>query len=98
MVRPVKIQPGVHNQIADILKGEPLSRSVLGKIHNDLNIVLPASFTHYQLNRPAGNPRCFFFERSYALDLHSLRFRQLLFVVRDSDPSLLEVIWVDVVA
>jgi len=98
MTRPVKIQPGVHAQIADLFKGEPLFRAILGKIQTDLNIILPSSFTHYQSNRAAGSPNCFYFERSYSLDAHSLRFRQLRFVVRDADPSMLEVIWVVVVA
>lgn len=98
MARPVRIQPGVHKQIADIFKGEPLFRAILGKIHTDLNVILSNYFSHYQSNRSAGSPSCFYFERSYSLDLHSLRFRQLRFVVRDADPSLLEVIWVVVVA
>jgi hypothetical protein len=98
MARPVNIQPGVHRQIADIFQREPLFRTILGKIQTDLNIILSAYFTQYQSNRSPGSPRCFYFERSYSLDLQLLRFRQLRFVVRDSDPSMLEVIWVDVVA
>lgn len=98
MPLPVKIQPGVHKQIADIFKREPLVRTILGKIHTDLNVILSTYFPHYQTNRSPGSPRCFHFERSYPLDLHSLRFRQLRFVVRDADPSMLEVIWVVVVA
>lgn len=98
MALPVKIQPGVHKQIGDLFKGEPLFRAILGKIHSDLNVILSTCFTHYQSNRAAGSSRCFYFERSYSLDLHSLRFRQLRFVVRDADPSILEVIWVVVVA
>lgn len=92
MVRPVQIQPGVYRQLADIFKGEPLFRAILGKIQTDLNLLLPTYFTLYQSNRITGSPRCFYFERSYSLDLHSLRFRQLRFVVRDADPSMLEVI------
>jgi hypothetical protein len=98
MARPVTVQPGVYRQLADIFKGEPLFRAILGKIQTDLNIVLSTYFTHYQSNRAAGSPNCFYFERSYSLDLYSLRFRQLRFVVRDADPSMLEVIWVVVVA
>ncbi len=97
-MRLVRVQQGVYDQIANIFKGVPLYRTILGKILTDLNVVLPTYLAHYQSNRAAGSPRCFYFERSYALDPHSLKFRYLRFVVRDSDPSMLEVIWVVVVA
>lgn len=98
MARPVNVQPGVYRQIADIFMGEPLFRTILGKIQTDLSTILSTYFTQYQSNRVGGSPGCFYFERSYSLDLHSLRFRQLRFVVRDAEPSMLEVIWVVVVA
>ncbi len=95
---PVLVQQGVYDQIAEIFKGVPLYRTILGKILTDLNVILPTYLTNYQSNRVVGSPRCFYFERSYALDPHALKFRYLRFVVRDSDPAMLEVIWVVVVA
>ena len=60
MARPVKIQPGVFRQIADIFKGEPLFRTIVGKIQTDLNVILLTHYTYYQSNRAAGSPRCFY--------------------------------------
>jgi hypothetical protein len=44
MARPVKVQSGVHRQIADIFKGEPLFRAILGRIQVDLNIILSSYY------------------------------------------------------
>jgi hypothetical protein len=94
MTPKVRILPGVYAQLADIFKGEPLYRLILGKVHTDLNITLPTYFANYQSNRPANSPNCFYFERIYSLDPHSVRIRQLRYIVRDSDPTTLEVIFV----
>jgi hypothetical protein len=44
MALPVKVQPGVYRQIADIFKREPLFRALLGKIQTDLNIILSSYY------------------------------------------------------
>jgi hypothetical protein len=97
-VRPVTIQAGVIAQIADIFKGVPRFRIILGDIQNDLNNHLPNNLAYYQSNRAHGRPPFFYYDRTYALDPHAFNFRMLRFVVRDSDPSMLEVIYVVVLA
>jgi hypothetical protein len=74
------------------------SRALLGKVLFDLNDDLPRNLSHYQSNRLAKNPSCFWYTHNYSLDPHSFKLRTLHFVVRDADPSMLEVIWVVVVA
>lgn len=97
-MRQVKIQSGVIAQLADIFKGSPRFRLLLGDIQNDLNIHLPNHLAYYQSNRAPGRPHFFYFDRTYSLDPHSFNFRMLRFVIRDSDPSMLDVIYVVVLA
>lgn len=97
-MRPVKVQPGVIAQLADIFRGTPRFRIILGDIQNDLNNHLPNNLAYYQSNRPSGRPQFLYYDRTYSLDPHSLNFRMLRFVVRDSDPFMLEVIYVVVLA
>ncbi len=92
---PVVVRPWVE---ADIFQAVLRNRAILGSILFDLNNYLPNNLAQYQPRRAAPNSRCFFYERTYALDPHSFNFRRLRFVVRDSNPSMLEVIWVVVVA
>jgi hypothetical protein len=72
MTPQVRILPGVYAQLADIFKGKPLYRLILGKPQTDLNITLPTYFANYQFNRPTNSPNCFYFERIYSLDPHSV--------------------------
>lgn len=97
-MRPVIIQSGVIAQIAHIFRDVPRFRVILGDIQNDLNNHLPNNLTHYQSNRAPARPQFFHYDRTYSLDPHSFNFRMLRFVVRDSDPSMLEVIYVVVLA
>lgn len=97
-MRQVNIQPGVIAQIADIFRGAPRSRIILGNIQNDLNNHLPNNLAYYQSNRVHGRPQLFYYDRTYSLDPHTFNFRMLRFVVRDSDPSMLEIIYVVVLA
>jgi hypothetical protein len=94
-VRPLLIRPWVQT---DILRAVLQDRAILGYVLFDVNNHLPNNLAYYQSKRIARNPRCFWYERTYSLDPNTFRFRRLRFVVRDSDPSLLEVIWVVVVA
>lgn len=92
---PVVIRQGV---ITDILAAVSNSRAILGQVLHDLNNHLPRNLTQYQSSRCLPkNPGCFWYVATYSLDPHSFNFRRLRFVVRDSDPSLLDVIWVVVV-
>ncbi|HEY7328768.1 MAG TPA: hypothetical protein VH592_14090 [Gemmataceae bacterium] len=92
---PVVIRQGV---VADILTAAANSRATLGQILHDLNNHLPRNLAQYQPNRCLPkNPGCFWYERTYSLDPHAFKIRLLRFVVRDSDPSMLDVIWVVVV-
>jgi hypothetical protein len=83
--------------IADVADAVSHDRAVLGYILLDLQTNLPNNLAHYQSKRTGPNQSCFYYERDYSLDPHSFKFRRLRFVVRDSDPSMLEVIWVVVV-
>jgi len=97
-VRQVKIQPGVFAQIADIFRGAPRFRIILGDIQSDLNNHLPNNLAYYQSNRAPGRTKFFYYDRTYSLDRNAFNFRMLRFVIRDSDPSMLEVIYVVVLA
>jgi hypothetical protein len=94
-VCPVVVQPWV---IADVFRAVSNDRYLLDLILFDLNHRLPKHLSRYQSKRIVGSPRCFWYERDYSLDPHSFKLRRLRFVVRDSDSSVLEVIWVMVVA
>ncbi len=93
-VRPVKVHSRV---IADVAEAVFQDRAVLGYILLDLQTNLPNNLAYYQSKRIGRSQQCFYYEQDYSLDPHSFKFRRLRFVVRDSDPSLLEVIWVVVV-
>jgi hypothetical protein len=97
-VRQVKIQPGVSAQIAGIFRATARFRIILGDILSDLHNHLPNNLAYYQSNRVPGRSHFFYYDRTYALDLHSFNFRMVRFVVRDSDPTMLDVIYVVVLA
>lgn len=94
-MRPVKVHLRV---IADVADAVFHDRAVLGYILLDLQTNLPNNLAYYQSKRVGHSQRCFYYEQDYSLDLHSFKFRRLRFVVRDSDPVVLELIWVVVVA
>lgn len=94
-MRTVIVRPRV---AADVLAAMLNSRVLFGLVLLDLNDDLPRNLTHYQSKRLAKNPNCFWYEHTYSIDPRSFKLRKLRFVVRDSDPSILEVIWVVVVA
>lgn len=88
----VVVRPAV---VADVLAAVANSRLILGQVLLDLHNDLPRSLAQYQSNRCLPkNPSCFWYARTYSLNLHAFNIRRLRFVVRDSDPSMLEVIWV----
>lgn len=91
---PVKVQPGVYTDLADIFKGLPDYRNLLGDIQTDLLINLPNSLARWQSNRPHSGSPFFYYECTYSLDFHSFDLRMLRFVVRDKNPTVLEVIYV----
>lgn len=91
---PVRVEPWVE---ADVFQAVLRDRALLSRIMFELQFHLPNNLAHYQLNRIPRSPRCFWYERDYSLNPHSFQLRRLRFVVRDSDPTMLEVIWVDVV-
>ena len=94
-MRPVQVANRV---IADVADAVFHDRAVLGNILLDLQTNLPNNLMHYQSKRVGRSQHCFLYERTYSIDPHSFKLRRLRFVVRDSDPSMLEVIWVVVVA
>ena len=94
-MRVVVVRPWVE---ADVLVAMFNARALLGQVLFDLHDDLPRNLTHYQSNRLAKSPNCFWYKHTYSLDPRSFKLRKLHFVVRDSDPSMLEVIWVVVVA
>lgn len=93
-MRPVKVHLRV---IADVADAVFHDRSILGYILLDLQTNLPNNLTSYQSKRFGRSQRCFYYEQDYSLDPKAFKIRRLRFVVRDSDPSMLEVIWVVVV-
>lgn len=88
---PVIVRPSV---VADVLAAVSNSRAILGQVLLDLHNDLPLNLTLYQSNRLLKNPTFFWYTRTYSLNPHAFSLRQLRFVVRDADPSMLEVIWV----
>ncbi len=95
MVRPVIAQPWV---VTDVSNAVLQDRVILGRVLFDLYNRLPNNLAQYQSRRIAGSPGCFWYTRIYPLNPNAFKLRMLRFVVRDSDPSVLEVIWVVVVA
>lgn len=95
MVRQVLVRPWV---VADVSRAVLASRTVLARVLFDLHNHLPNNLPQYQSSRIAGSLRCFWYTRTYPLSTNVFNLRMLRFVVRDSDPSILEVIWVLVVA
>jgi hypothetical protein len=83
----VRVEPWVQADIA----GAGLTRATLNLVHFHLHNHLPGNLAAYQGNRIARSPRCFWYNRIYpdGGKLHGFEF-----VVRDSTPGLLEVIWV----
>lgn len=92
---PVIVRPWVEYDANQAVGGD---RILLGLILFELNTHLPNNLARYQPRRITPYARCFWYDRDYSLDPHSFKLRRLRFVVRDSDPSMLEVIWVVAVA
>ena len=92
---PVVVRPWVEVDIFDAVLND---RGLLGQILFDLNNHLPSNLAQYQSKRVTAQSACFWYDRTYSLDPTSFKLRRLRFVVRDSDPAVLEVIWVIVVA
>jgi hypothetical protein len=91
MAPPVIVRPWVE---ADILAAVSGSRTVLGQVLYDLNNDIPSNLATLQSPTNRINPRCFWYKNTYSLSKHTFKLRKLDFVVQDSDPSMLEVIWV----
>jgi hypothetical protein len=96
VVPPVVVRPWVEQ---DVFQAVLCNRKILGDVMSELNNHLPNNLAYYQSKRiNAMNRRCFWYERTFPVDPHSFNLRHFRFVVRDSDPSMLEVIWVVVAA
>lgn len=94
-MRPVQVANRVISDVTDAVFQD---RGILGYILLDLQTYLPNNLPYYQSKRVGHSQHLFYYERDYALAPHSpIRLRRLRFVVRDADPSMLEVIWVVVV-
>lgn len=93
-MRPVVVKPWVE---VDVFQAVFRNRALLGDILFDLNNRLPRNLARHQTSRLARNPDCFWYIPTFSLDPHALKFRRLHFVARDSDPVMLEVIWLVVV-
>ena len=95
----VLVRSWVMDDVRTAVASATSPRAIVGDVLFDLYNQLPSNLAHYQPNRCLpNNPNCFWFKNTYSLDRRSPKFRKLHFVVRDSDPSILEVIWVVVVA
>ena len=90
---PVDVKPWVVDDVARALnsRNPSSSRLVRDQVLFDLHNHLPLNLALYQPKRIPRNPGCFRYERTYAND-RMLQF--FSFVVRDTDPAYLEVIWV----
>ena len=93
-MRPVTVRPWVE---VDVLRAVLHDRALLGHILFDLSQHLPNNLGRYQSRRIVNSPRCFWYDRTYSLDPNSFQLRHLRFVVRDFDPTVLDVIWVVIV-
>jgi hypothetical protein len=83
----VLVRPWVHADVSKALS----SRPALGRVLFDLHNHLPNNLPHYQSRRISRSPRCFWYSRLYSEQNKLYKFD---FVVRDADPSVLDVIWV----
>lgn len=95
MAPPVIMRPWVE---ADVLAAVSGSRTILGQVLFDLQNDIPSNLATLQAPSNRINPRCFWYKNTYSLSKYTFKLRKLDFVVRDSDPSMLEVIWVVVAA
>lgn len=95
MVRPVIVRPWIVTAVSQAVFQD---RAILGRVLFDLHNHLPNNLALYQSRRIVGSPGCFWYTRIYPLSPNAISLRMLRFVVLDSDPSALEVIWVVVVA
>lgn len=95
MAHPVVVRPWVE---ADILASVSGSRSILGQVLFDLSNDIPNNLATLQAPSNRINPRCFWYKNTYFLSKHAFQLRKLDFVIRDSGPSMLEVIGVVVAA
>jgi hypothetical protein len=83
----VDVRPSVLQDISQALK----DRSAVGLVLLDLHNRLPQRLALYQSHRTPRNPGCFWYGRHFVVAGKIYRCR---FVVRDTDPTKLEVIWV----
>ncbi len=98
MAPPVIVRPWVMADVHAAVASASDPRAVLGQVLFDLYNHLPGNLTTLQTPSNRINPRCFWYKNIYSLSKHTFQLRKLDFVVRDSDPSMLEVIWVVVAA
>ena len=91
-MHPVDVKPWVADDVSRVLRSRnPLFRPVLGLVLFDLHNHLPQNLALYQHKRTLRNPACFWYARTY---VNGAGLQFLSFVVRDTDPAGLEVIWV----
>jgi hypothetical protein len=83
----VEVRPWV---VSDL--GSLLTRPAVGRVLFDLHNHLPRNLALYQPKRIPKSARCFWYDRVYS---EANKLHGLAFVVRDSDPGLLDVIWVE---
>ena len=88
---PVRVEPWVEE---DTFQAVLRNRALLSYIMLEVVNHLPRNLPLYQPNRIERSPRCFWYERTYSTHAQVFQLRRLRFVVRDSNPSMLEVIWV----
>jgi hypothetical protein len=96
-VLPVDVKPWVRDDVSRALQsgssfGGLNLRLALGRVLFDLQYHLPSNLALYKPQRIPRSPQCFWYDRIYVVD--ATKIRGFHFVVRDSDPALLEVIWV----
>jgi hypothetical protein len=82
----VDVKPWV---IVDV--SSAVTRFTAGRVLFDLHNHMPNNLALYQPSRIPKNPQCFRYNHAYS-EAHKLHHFD--FVVRDADPSVLEVIWV----
>lgn len=95
MAPPVIVRPWVE---ADVLAAVSGSRTIFGQVLFDLQNDIPSNLAALQAPSNRINQHCFWYKNTYSLSKHAFKLRKLDFVIRDSDPSMLEVIWVIVVS
>lgn len=86
-MRRVEVRPWIVTDVSRVLQ----SRLTLDRVLFDLHNHLPNNLTLYQPRRIPGSPPCFWYDRIYP---NAGKLQGFSFAVRDTDPAILEVIWV----